>query len=85
MVNNFRCPKWESKIFDKGNVNTIKRFEISDAEPLVDKNKGTMVEVFNPAKGVDALANESSKQAITKEYALYLTEYPDKNYFMIMI
>ena len=62
-------------------MNTIKRFEISDAEPLVDKNKGTMVEVFNLAKGVDALANESSKQAITKEYALYLTEYPDKKLF----
>jgi hypothetical protein len=40
-----------------------------------------MVEVFNLAKGVDALANESSKQAITKEYALYLTEYPDKKLF----
>ncbi|HCA9846123.1 Uncharacterised protein [Klebsiella variicola] len=75
------APNGKVKYSIKGNVNTIKRFEISDAEPLVDKNKGTMVEVFNLAKGVDALANESSKQAITKEYALYLTEYPDKKLF----
>lgn len=65
----------------KGNVNNIKRFEISDAEPLADKRKGTVVEIFNLAKGVEILANEQSKQAITKEYALYLTEYPDKKLF----
>lgn len=62
----------------KGNVNNIKRFEISDAQPLNDERKGTIVEIFNLAKGVDGLANENSKQAITKEYALYLTEYPAK-------
>lgn len=71
----------EIKYTIKGNANNIQRFEISEAEPLVDKYKGTIVEIFNLAKGVDSLASESSKQAITKEYALYLTEYPAKKLF----
>lgn len=71
----------EIKYSIKGNANNILRFEISDTEPLVDKYKGTTVEIFNLAKGVDSLATESSKQAITKEYALYLTEYPAKKLF----
>lgn len=74
----------KGKIFEysiKGNANNIKRFEISEACEAVAKTKGTKVEIFNLAKSASSLALDSAKQAITKEYALYLTEYPRRKLF----
>lgn len=65
----------------KGNANNIKRFEISEPSESSDNIKGTQVEIFNLAKQASSLATDSSKESITKEYALYLTEYPHKNLF----
>lgn len=65
----------------KGNANNIKRFEISEPSESSDNIKGTQVEIFNLAKQASSLATDSSKESITKEYALYLTEYPHKKLF----
>ncbi|WP_159235611.1 ATP-binding protein [Raoultella terrigena] len=65
----------------KGNANNIKRFEISEPSESNDNIKGTQVEIFNLAKQASSLATDSSKESITKEYALYLTEYPHKKLF----
>lgn len=65
----------------KGNANNIKRFEISEPSETNDKTKGTQVEIFNLVKQASSLATDSSKESITKEYALYLTEYPHKKLF----
>lgn len=65
----------------KGNANNIKRFEISEPSEANDSIKGTQVEIFNLAKQASSLATDSSKESITKEYALYLTEYPHKKLY----
>ncbi|MFB1930754.1 ATP-binding protein, partial [Salmonella enterica] len=65
----------------KGNANNIKRFEISEPSETNDSVKGTQVEIFNLAKQASSLAADSSKESITKEYALYLTEYPHKKLY----
>lgn len=65
----------------KGNANNIKRFEISEPSESSDNIKGTQVEIFNLAKQASSLATDSSKESITKEYALFLTEYPHKKLF----
>ncbi|WP_052959285.1 hypothetical protein [Hafnia alvei] len=59
----------------------ISRFEISEPSESSDNIKGTQVEIFNLAKQASSLATDSSKESITKEYALYLTEYPHKKLF----
>ncbi|PWC10071.1 ATP-binding protein [Brenneria corticis] len=65
----------------KGNANNIQRFEISEPSETSESIKGTQVEILNLAKQASSLATDSSKESITKEYALYLTEYPHKKLF----
>lgn len=65
----------------KGNINNIKRFEVSDARQVEIEAKGTTVEIFNLTKSINSLSTETAKHAITKEYALFLTEYPSKKLY----
>ncbi|WP_282677197.1 ATP-binding protein [Serratia marcescens] len=65
----------------KGHVNNIKRFEVSEAQDVESTAKGTSVEIFNLTKSVNSLCTETAKHAITKEYALFLTEYPNKKLY----
>lgn len=65
----------------KGNINNIKRFEVSEARHVEIDAKGTLVEIFNLTKSINSLINETAKHAITKEYALFLTEYPNKKLY----
>ncbi len=61
-----------------GHVNSIKRFDISPANISKRKATGTSVEIFNLGKNIEILTEDLSVKAITKEYALFLTEFPLK-------
>ncbi|MBU9818316.1 ATP-binding protein, partial [Rahnella sp. BCC 1045] len=61
----------------KGHVNNIKRFNISDAQKTNAKT-GTTVEIFNIDKKVNVLISDTVQHNVTKEFALFLTEYPSR-------
>lgn len=58
-----------------GNHNHIEEFKISDVEHNANSNQGTIVTISNLYSKANELLKEKTKEEITKNFAVFLSEY----------